>query len=368
MPTLLEFPMQSEQQPLTAIRNIEVIYSQPTFTPTQRVSLNQQQDYQQKRNVPAVIQIGKRRRQILEALVECQDLSIDQLQRILRLSPASIPYLREHLRALTQGGYVEIGVPPKQTFYGRAPNIYAYGPQALKHLRKNRYAVARRYRSLKERLHAEYPIRHTLGVNEVLIDAKNLKYEVPGVRLKDSVHETFLNAKPLRIQLPMREKPYGLSPDLWLYFSHRFWDYFCCVELNLSKVDQDDWRERVRAYLYSLAAYRERFGTNALVILVIIQSKFDFPKTNTEVLTPEEVLELEEEWENRRLRLENFVSWTEAELRALNAQRHADMFWFTDIRLHDTTPKELFYGMHWRVPFRDTLCAPLPPGKGVDGG
>jgi hypothetical protein len=199
------------------------------------------------------------------------------------------------------------------------------------------------------------------------VQAKNLRWDTEDVSLADYVHEKVLNADPLVIPLPDREKPYRLSPDLWLKFTHPKWDFFCCVEMNLSEVGQRDWRERVRAYLYSLKPYSERFGTKALVILTIIQSGSDFPKTTVTELTPEELLEREEAAANRRLRCTNFVKWTAAELTELNVQHLSSMFWFTDRQLHETIPTDLFFGRHWRLPNHDGLHSPLPPGKGGEG-
>jgi DNA-binding transcriptional ArsR family regulator len=304
---------------------------------------------------------------ILKELAICDELTIDQLQRILRLSPTSLPYLRSHLRALKKEGYVETAVPAKQILLGRAPNVHSLGAAGRTILKNTGNPVPGRYRSLKERLHSQYPIRHRLATNEVLIDARLLPTEVHDVLLKDYRTEKQLNANPLKVTIPGREKLYRLSPDLWLFFSHKSWDFFCCVEVNLSEVSQREWRERIRAYLYSLSAYRERFGINAMVVLTIIQSQIDFPKTTPKELTLQIYKDLGDAKADRQKRLNNLVKWTAAELTALGVEQYADMFWFTDIRLHDTTPRELFYGAHWKIPFRETYAAPLPPGKGADG-
>lgn len=311
------------------------------------------------------VAIGRRRREILKALVACQDLTIDQLQRWLRLSEASIPYLREHLRVLTKGRFVEACAPSKQTLYGRAPNVYSYGPEARKYLRSLGEVVPSQYRPLKERLHKEYPIKHALAVNEVLVNARNLRWETTeDATLTAYTTEKVLNGNPLVIPLPQRKKPYRLSPDLRLVISHALWDFFGFVELNLTEVSQTAWRERVRAYLYSLKAYEERFGTNKLKILVIVQSAIDFPKTNVTELTDEEILERREAAANRQLRRTNLVKWTEQELTALRVPEHINtMFWFTDKRLHETNPIDLFFGRHWHLPYTSELSAPLPPRK-----
>jgi hypothetical protein len=312
-----------------------------------------------------VTEIGKTKLDSLKVLNTYGELSADQMLRFLRLSPNSLNWLRTQLKELKDKGYVEIAIPAKQTLYGRAPNVYDVGSAGRIFLKNQGVAVDTRFRSLKERLHKGYPLSHSLAVKEVLLNATLLADAEPEVTLQDFETEKQLNANPLRVEIP-NENPLNLSPDLWLFFHHRLWDLYTCVEVNLTEVGQTDWRRRIRAYLYSLPAYKARFGTRALIVLTLFQSNLDFPKTTPRKVTPAMQQEQRDARRDRQKRLRNFLKWTEAELTALNAKRFANMFWFTDTRLHETTPQELFFGAHWHIPFHAQPTAPLPPGREAD--
>src|SRR4051812_33824997 len=117
--TILQLPMHRSQT-LGLGRSIGVIYQHPPLLMPVQEEFAGASGHEIRQETLAMpdVKIGKRRRHILEALNICQDLSVDQLQHYLRLSPASIPYLREHLRVLERGNFVEVSAPAKQTFYG----------------------------------------------------------------------------------------------------------------------------------------------------------------------------------------------------------------------------------------------------------
>src|SRR4051812_37751606 len=106
--TIVQLPMQMEQTSSLVGPAMEVIYQQPPpLLPVHGGDVALVPDFQQEAVAVPGVPIGRRRIEILKALVDCQDLTIDQLQRWLRLSPASQPYLREHLRELATSDYVE---------------------------------------------------------------------------------------------------------------------------------------------------------------------------------------------------------------------------------------------------------------------
>jgi hypothetical protein len=172
------------------------------------------------------------------------------------------------------------------------------------------------------------------------------------VTLSDYRDEPELKADPLLVQIPEEPKPTKLSPDLWLDFQAAKRRCFC-VEVNLSKVWQRDWRHTIKTYIHCLPVYRERFGTKNMTIAVIIASDSDFPKKR---LTEQERTRVERELTTR---FANMMKWTEAELRTHQLEAEADAFIFTKAPLVEMTPQELYFGTHWVVPFATTPKALL---------
>jgi hypothetical protein len=164
-------------------------------------------------------ELSKPQRESIEALGVFHHATADLLLRKLGLSEKSERYLQKELQKLhsanSRDSFVDILVPPKQARFGSRPYVYTLGRQGVSYLRKRGFPIGR-YRS--DELHEGLPLLHRLAVNEFLLKAQLLETEVSGITLKHYEHEKSLNAKPVIVPVPGREKPVRLSPDLWLVF------------------------------------------------------------------------------------------------------------------------------------------------------
>jgi hypothetical protein len=278
------------------------------------------------------------------------------------LRPASLRYLQKQLYALhpenPDDRYVEFIVPPRprDTRFGSSPTVYTLGKKGYSFLRKKGKEVGR-YRPPDTRLHEEFPLRHRLALNEFLLKAMLLKDEQPNLELFEHKHETYWLAHPLKVTLPNREKPVGVSPDLLLAFAtiKPFNQDWFLPEINLSEMWRRDWEEKVAAYLHCIPEYEKRFGTTVLTsIPVMVVSKLAFPRMLYVKPTEEYLRERQRERQRRQKRMHTLLHWTEVVLDKLNMREEADLFSFSCAPLDTLTPTELFLGSHWYIPFSDT--------------
>lgn len=344
--------------------------------------------------------LTKIQRDSLTVLSVFHHATADLILRKLKLSPKSIRHLQKNLSALspkeTDEKYVEIGAAPKpnDSRFGSGQSVYWLGKRGYKYLRQQGLPVGR-YRQSDQQLHKSYPLLHRLAVNEFLLKAMLLEDE-QGVYLLDRIHEKELNANPLKVKMltdlglkqvfdqhwsddPLRVKELiekgqatirNLSSDLLLHFQieQPRKQYIFLPEINLSPVWEKDWRDRIRAYLYSFAAYEERYGTKLLTAIpVMVASSSDFPRRDSKTLTAAEFDERKREAVGRKQRRNNLIRYTEAELTKLGFEHEADLFLFSSAPLDAISPFDLFFSPHWIRPFDGTPRALMEYEKrGVD--
>jgi hypothetical protein len=314
--------------------------------------------------------LSKAKRSILKALATFHLLTAEQITRLL-YQPSSYAWVNNtHLQFLTEQELIEKILPAKQTQYGRAPFVFRLSRTGRLVAKELGYKVTKRYRSFQESTNKLYPLAHILAVNEFLIKAVLLAKYDPDIVLRKFLHDKELFANPLKVQIPNREKPAALRSDSWLDIGQMSTRrrYCFCVEQNLTAVKQNEWREMIRKYLYCLPAYKERFGTDIITVIVSIQTGTDFPIKPLSSLTQTEWEERREEAEERQHRLRNYLDWTQAELEAQHRMSDADMFRFSCAPLDQISPTELFYTPHWEIPYRETPVSLLmPQRKEADG-
>jgi hypothetical protein len=313
---------------------------------------SRQQPQAKEENVPA--DIGRPRRAILKALTFYHFLTAEQITRLL-YSPTSYTYVNKHLQYLVKNGLVEWVLPAKQMLLGRAPYVYTLSREGRTVAKDLGFPVLGRYRA--EGTHKAYPIAHVLAVNEFLIKTALLSKTYPDIMLRKLIHDKELFASPLPVKMPGQRKPALLRPDSWIDMGQKSLRrrYCFCLEMNLTEITSPNkWKEVVRKYLYCIPAYKERFGTPILTVLVSIQTATDFPVKSLESLTPEEQDERKQAEKDRRVRLETLRLWTEAEAKTQNKVNEAGMFYFSSAPLDVLTPTELYFSPHWSIPYHDT--------------
>jgi Replication-relaxation len=236
---------------------------------------------------------------------------------------------------------------------GAVPLVYGLSKRSKDYLVSQEEPVLMRH-SLTDRTARP----HILAVNEVLVNARKLQREIPWLGYLDYYTEAQLFTEPLEVWVPPGVT-YKLSPDLWLDFKGKpFGEYTFCVEVNLTKVTQKRWRRKVEAYLNCVRAYKERFGTSVIQVLVIVATRDNFP-VRVSGIKDEDKAERQLQAKERAKRLKKFIAWTEKELEDNHDEYKADMFLFTDIPLDEATPEELFLQPRWHMPFSNELFTPI---------
>jgi hypothetical protein len=285
------------------------------------------------------VKILKAKKKLLTGLSELHRANAHQLMRYCRYK--EFRNVQRHLLELEEERFVVAVNREYRTI--NYPLVYTLGDRGYSHLR-----ISGRFR--RERAQDEDYLNHTLGVNEILISAS----KVGGwIELDDHVHEIEFNRKPMPVAIPERKASYRLMPDLYLSFrettghQQRFF-----VELQLSKLDELRWREKVRAYLHCMEAYHRRFDTAILTgVVVIVSSKHDLPRGLSPRLSIEQ---MQREQETLMRWQKKFMRWTERELIAQNKQDEADLFLFTTAILSRLTPES------FEKPYFVTLARSIP--------
>ena len=195
---------------------------------------------------------------------------------------------------------------------------------------------------------------HVIATAEVLVLAKRFERETEWLSYLDYDTEAQLFAEPLEVLVPPGVT-YKLAPDLWLSFEgYPFGEYVFCVEVNLTKVTDTKWRRKVEAYLNCMKAYKSKFLTEKLKVLVIVATRDNFPQS-VGTMKPEEKAERALQAKERTKRMKKLTRATEKELEANHDAYKAGMFLFTDIPLDEVTPHDLFLSPIWHTPFSDEV-------------
>jgi hypothetical protein len=234
---------------------------------------------------------------------------------------------------------------------GSVPVVYTLGALGRGFLKRKNLDVPDRFK-LSE-LTAK---PHTLAVNDFLLSALRLSRKTPWLALPQFKHEQTLKQRPMYVEVSKRET-IGIAPDLWLDFHAFPKNRFCfAVEVNLTPVTENVWREKIRGYVYCIDAYQKQFGTDILVVPILVATKEHFPKRVTKPRYTDYGLRQEQTKERAR-RLQDLIIWTLRELYKLDCMYMADMFRFSYVPLDTTTPEELFLSPCWLIPGKNT---PVP--------
>jgi hypothetical protein len=304
--------------------------------------------YQSTPHTPPSVQLPKGvSPQLLTGLNELGQATSHLLAGWLGFHPE---YVRQLLKRLETEGFVMVLYADNRSYQrvGSVPPIYTLSAKGRAYLRALGITVTKRF---KETEVSANP--HTIAVNHVLVNARLLQRENPSwVKFAGFRHESMFRQKPLKVRIP-DGKTVHLKPDLWLDFQGVKSGRYCfCVEVNLTEVTESVWREKVRAYLYSLPAYRAMFGTGIIQVVVIVATRANFPKRETQypnrlaaraVRAPQ--------YDEREARMKFLKEATEKELIAQNAQHEADMFLFSYFALDRATPTQLFLERFFHMPF-----------------
>ena len=217
---------------------------------TQQLAVHYPKESKQEQSV-ATVEINTTRQAILQSLYDYHHLTAEQIVRDNDWRPGYLRDIQNHLKLMSDGKaekrFVEKLLPNKQIRFGSAPYVYTLGRAGRSHLRKDGFDLS----GWKDEVLRGIPLAHRLAVNEMLLRARLLEKLYTGIYLRESLHESYWNANPLKIVVPTAkggEKTVSISPDLLLHFEietpHK--QYRFLPEIYLSRQWPKDWREIVR--------------------------------------------------------------------------------------------------------------------------
>lgn len=281
---------------------------------------------------------------ILDALLRFHYLTSPQVTRLL-YSPGSASLVRSRMKRLVDQRLVETVYLHSQAHGGSAPLVYTLARKGLNALADVGRDIPTRFRPSEKQL-SDYVLRHTLGVNDVLIGLQLVAAQHPGLRLAQLVHERDLKRQPAKVTLPNGET-LGYSADGWcdLHVARdgQWYRLPLLLELDRATEHVSKWRRKVASILaYTNGPYEQQLGTRSLTVAVVAA-----PGDGTTAAK----------------RQQDLLRWTEAELTERGEQGEADLFRFASLP-PDTDPRDLFRTPCWQRPFASQL---LPLIEGVGG-
>lgn len=275
---------------------------------------------------------------LLTALATYHYLTVDQLLRLF-YRPGCRTGVQSRLKRLCDHGYALPLFLPRGTRAGSSPFVYTLASRGRRLLQRQGAAVPRRYRPSEQRALTDPMLRHTLACNDVYIALRTVCEARTDLALAQLIHERVLRPAPVEWEGRRR----SVTPDGWADVRHTaigaVYQYGLAWEVDRGTERQRAWAEKI-AWLVRWAegAYQEQFGTASLTIGVVAT---------------------EGEEHARRL-----LGWTEATLRALDAEHAAPLFRITGLHPAHVAAARFMLDPHWAVPFSDTRVA-LIEGVGV---
>jgi hypothetical protein len=286
--------------------------------------------------------IGRPEHKILAVVASFHYLSALQVTSLL-FADTSLKYVRESLKELYQGQYLQRVYLPRITPQGSSLAIYCLDKKGLAYLRKVGLAPGGRLHTKEEAEREWLFLEHTLAANHLIIHCHNLGKSDPASQLVRFVSERELKRQPGSVRLAGRKV--AVIPDGWVHVSKQ-WPgstapnhYYIAWELDRGTIRQAAFRRKIRALVTWIQhGYVEQFGVEGLTVAFVT------------TVSPR--------------RLEQMVSWTAAELDQLKARDYADLFLFSHLEPKQTTPSFLLSEAHWVQPYTTRLAALIePPGE-----
>lgn len=114
-------------------------------------------------------------------LFQLEKGSAAQLCRARRYKLTSIRRVKALLHTLVKHGYVCFDKHPTTEY--RSPYYYVLSTRGIEYVKSIGYTVSKSYRPTKEIGQGYLHLMHKLGINDVLISAALLKWDVPGYHL-----------------------------------------------------------------------------------------------------------------------------------------------------------------------------------------
>jgi hypothetical protein len=245
--------------------------------------------------------------------------------------PGSLRFVQKRLARLAEAGYCQRHAGFSQA--GKPPTVYCLTAKGWDYVRAEGMETPARWRGAEAARRGFAAYAHDLAVADVGIAAERFCATVAlQAQLAQFRHHHFLQADPLRVQLPGQGARRVIF-DAWLDL--RLWrgdppqqrQRALALELDRASEHQRAWREKIAAILAAAGAgYAEHFRTTSLTVLVVCPGH---PR-----------------------RLHQLMEWTELQLRQEGLETSRSLFALTAADPSATDPRDFFLGPCWRTPFR----------------
>lgn len=323
------------------------------------------------RDYPEPVMLSARDDAILRWLATYHFLLADQVRRLGRYRLGSLDYVRRDLKDLADEQLVlRLRLPRANA--GNAPWVYTLSQQGYSYLADaarfggghkasmgagagagagvgvgvDAEALAqrsKRFRPAEIYERSYFFLTHTLAVNDFLIAAALLEWQVPDVVLAQMRHERDLKRVPARVTLgpaptmaagsgapqqhQMHQQQVAVIPDGWLDFHIKRVARLCvALELDRGTEEEHAFTRKVRALLaYAAGPYQTAFGTDSLTIAFATTAG--------------------------TRRAERIRVWCEQVLRSLQQEHEADLFYVTSLPEGELDPQTVFLAPIWSRPF-----------------
>jgi Replication-relaxation len=274
------------------------------------------------------MQLRKAWEKLIIALAELDYLTTAQITRLL-YSPASLTHVREQMKLLVENGYVL----PLGGRTVNLPLIYTLSSTGRQYASLLGVPPGKRVRPSEEadKGHNPYFLKHTMAVTDVLISARLLSQQVPGIVLNRIYTERELRRRiyvEIAADDTTQHRTICLEPDASCDFTIQDkWRDFFHIEVYRN-LPPAEWRfkQKIAGYVAYLDSgnHEALFHTSALSIAAIAVSKH-----MAEILK----------------------RWTEEALQKMGRPEEGDWFFFCSLDVASATPEELFLSPVWEQAF-----------------
>jgi hypothetical protein len=278
---------------------------------------------------------------ILKAINTYPYLTTNQITRLL-YSEGSLTRVRDHLRYLTEEGYLHRQRLPVSQGSGQA--VYTLATLGRTYLIKNHVPVAFYYRPSEAAKSRSY-LDHVIALNDTYLLFSLLAKQFPEVEILRFVHEREFKVNPPRVALTIKNKHTGntrtitrsVIPDGYFQLSlpgHSSLSFALEVDRD-TEHNPTAWQERIATYLAWLDTdnMEKMQATNLTVAVISTQGE---------------------------KRLTELRDWTQKELERRNAW-DCETFLFASLDPSRTSPLAFFFSPIWYRPKRQKETAEHVP-------
>jgi hypothetical protein len=279
---------------------------------------------------------------MLLACARYQYLTAEQWCRYFE-DPGKLRYVQRRSRELAAQEYLIRLYLARAPGAGKAPSVFALGPQGRALAKSHGVAVPRRFRPIDLKTLSPKHLAHSVALTDVLLRFDLLARHDERITIADMRHERLLHEQRFKVTVPfvqpvtgvIEERVVEVVPDAFVRVIAQVGDAWrsfpLVIEVDRDTEEQIDFREKIaNLYTFGLSKTYERlYEARSFNVVFFIQAPRRDP--------------LE--------RLAEVLAWAERELRQRRLEHESVSFSFCALDPATTPPDELLLGEQWFHPF-----------------